>query len=245
MDSNNPIKTQHRYYDDYDTAIKANYNQIDNACKFDNKLHQELMGKKNEFMSQQSKIIMNCFFTVLAWWALGLLGLSLSIYFLFDFQCYFIPLLIAILFVTPIAFYVLHSKVEDRIYKIIDFHTKETAETERCVTASYSKLFYNNIREWLAIPYNVTFDKQNLPNDYLDSYTRYISPYGSKIHKEKECSGATVPIHVFKIPNYTRSMSCSKCNRDDDMCPQPDWFKYYLKMVNISKEYHIPINRKK
>jgi hypothetical protein len=98
-----------------------------------------------------------------------------------------------------------------------------------------------NLYEFIGVPDHVILDSyKSLPMDKnmeddrkFGTYTRYISPYGSKYHVEFGCSTAIIPEHLFNIKGKE---ACARCANHEKFV-FPEWYNYLKKMQPIIEKY--------
>lgn len=122
---------------------------------------------------------------------------------------------------------------------------KEKEERERKRQQYHDLYAYKTPKEVANVPKHIVFDSDNLPIDTNNPqrYNVYISNYGKCLHTQSGCSNAYIKTHLF-IALGKGKLPCSKCyNNNNREYSIPQWYKDYLNIVKIIKEYDIPISQ--
>lgn len=237
---------------------KKHFNQIDSALKRENSLKDELWKScKDLRLGVESELTKEIIFKTILWIVFtGLL--TLLSYLLFDADTILISLIVSLIVITPLMFMWLSSSIKETMNSLSEQIVEKEKATYKQIVSMYSNLLSSiNVYEFLSIPEDLRFDKDNLPyyatksvmdkSHLRDSkyglFTRYVSNYsGRKYHIKEGCSGAYSPIHAYKIALATYYAPCQRCIGYKDEIIIPEWYEYYLKIKKISDEYNIKID---
>lgn len=232
-----------------------NYRRIDNALKKEKELRDKIRSKKLSFNDSEMKKLNKKRLIVVLLWAIAIALLTTILYFVFSCDTIVVPLIISTIIASLIAMYYISSVTEDCITKINKYVHDEEIIAEREIVKMYSELLTNvDIYQFLAIPSDIKFDKDDLPyknNPIPDlpmpygDFTRYIAPSsGSRYHRTRGCSGAHTPVHMYSLSlnEYRLSVRyytpCGICGLRDTIVV-PEWYVYYRKVRDITKKFGI------
>lgn len=237
---------------------KKHFKQIDAALKKEKELKDKLSGScTNLRWDAESKLTKQKIIKTILWIIFTAL-LTLLSYSLFDADTILIPLIVSVIIITPIMFLWLSSSVKGIMDSLSEQIIEKEKATYKQIVSLYSNLLCNiNVYEFLSIPEDLRFDKDDLPyyatksimdKSYLrvskyGLFTRYVSNYsGRKYHIKEGCSGAYSPIHAYEIALATYYAPCQRCIGYKDELIIPEWYEYYLKIKKISEEYDINVD---
>lgn len=117
------------------------------------------------------------------------------------------------------------------------------------------KLYFSNlykgksIYELANVPENIDFDENDLPISIDDSglewgkeFTVYVTKYGQCYHRNRSCSGAYNPVHIFNEAKKISAIGCRKCSSGERFII-PEWYYKYLEIKKIKSRYGIKESR--
>ena len=102
----------------------------------------------------------------------------------------------------------------------------------------YMKLYaHKDPASLIDAPPCVTFDEETFPynKNAIGCYTVYVSKSGSAYHRVACNARATIRKHIVEIGG-----DLHPCRRCKPTPPDVQWYKEYLKIIEIKKKYDIP-----
>lgn len=99
----------------------------------------------------------------------------------------------------------------------------------------YSTSVYEELLKEAGVPFGVSFDADALPHYYLNNTVErnfhvYISNNDRHYHRKYNCSGATVPVHLFRVADTY--CPCQKCISYRAWNYRiPSWYYKYLDLL--------------
>lgn len=238
--------------------FKQHFNQINSALKKEKELKDKLAESlTNLRLNAESDLTKDKIFKTILWIIFTAVS-TILLYLILESETIMAPLIFSVVTITPLMFWWLQTSTKGIMESLSNDIVEKEKTTCKQIVSMYSNLFCGeNMYEFLSIPSDICFDKNNLPyyetkskmdnSPLRDSkyglFTRYVSNYsGRKYHVREGCSGAYNPIHAYEIALATHFAPCQRCIGEKDSIIIPEWYEYYLKAKKISEEYNIDID---
>lgn len=247
---------------DKQQTIESHYQQIDEAINKEKTLRETTSADISKHKEQKTRYLNKARTIWIVAWIIAVTILTPLIRYIFSCETWLLPLIDSLIIASPIAIYAICSLTAEITSEIANYGKEKELANERNIVKMYTELLNNvDVYQFLGIPSNIVFDKNDLPNTFetdftlprpYGNYTRFVAPHsGSRYHVKRGCSGAYHPVHIYDLSlneyrfNWRYLSACQVCVGYKDSVEVPKWFIYYRKVREITNEYGIKSNYRK